>query len=238
MSELQSVLVSMAAENGLAVSPKQAQQFQAYFELLVEWNAKINLTAITEPDAVAEKHFLDSILILKHWEFPQGAKVIDVGTGAGFPGVPLKIMRPDLDLTLLDGLNKRIVFLRELLKTLGLVAETVHGRAEELGREEKYRLSFDFATARAVARMPVLCEYCLPFVKQGGVFAAMKGPGAQEEAESAKKAAAVLGCSIEKAVDYTLPSGDGRSLILIRRTAALAQTYPRHGAKISKQPLA
>lgn len=238
MEDIREPLVSMAAGYGLAVSPEQAEQFQTYLMLLTEWNEKMNLTAIKDPAGVTEKHFLDSILILKYLELPRGASLIDVGTGAGFPGVPLKILRPDLRLTLMDGLNKRLIFLSELLKALNLSAEIVHARAEEGGRDGKYRLSFDFAAARAVAQLPVLCEYCLPFLKEGGVFAAMKGPGVGEELKSAEKAVSLLGCAAADGVrEYTLPGGDGRSLIFIRRTGPLPAAYPRHGSKIAKSPL-
>lgn len=237
MSGAASLLKTYAEECGIEISSAQEEQFRVYADLLVAWNEKVNLTAVTDPEGIAAKHFLDSILLLKYAEIPQGETVVDIGTGAGFPGVPLKIMRPDLKLTLLDGLNKRLVFLAELTKTLGIEAEIVHARAEEAARQKRYRASFGFASARAVAAMPVLCEYCLPFLKKGGVFAAMKGPGAGEEEKSAEAAIALLGCTMEKTVCYTLPAGDGRTLFLIRRTGPLPGEYPRHGSKIAKSPL-
>ncbi|WBY64460.1 16S rRNA (guanine(527)-N(7))-methyltransferase RsmG [Thermocaproicibacter melissae] len=237
MNDAASLLKTYASDCGIFITPQQEEQFRVYASLLTEWNEKINLTAVVDPEGIAAKHFLDSILILKYYDIPQGEKMIDVGTGAGFPGVPLKIMRPDLQLTLLDGLNKRLVFLAELTKKLGLEAEIVHARAEEAARQKQFRTAFGFATARAVAAMPVLCEYCLPFLRMGGVFAAMKGPDAEEEGKSAERAIALLGCKTEKTVKYTLPAGDGRTLFLIRRNALLAATYPRHGSKISKKPL-
>ncbi|MBE6830228.1 MAG: 16S rRNA (guanine(527)-N(7))-methyltransferase RsmG, partial [Ruminococcaceae bacterium] len=151
MEDIQNLLISSAQSMGTGVSENQAQSFQQYMELLLNWNEKMNLTAIKEPREVAEKHFLDSILILKYLELPASAKLIDVGTGAGFPGLPLKIMRPELELTLLDGLNKRLIFLKDVLDHLHLPAELVHARAEEAGRQKPYREKFDFATARAVA---------------------------------------------------------------------------------------
>jgi 16S rRNA (guanine527-N7)-methyltransferase len=221
----------------IPLSARQLDAFSKYAELLTEWNEKVNLTAVTDPQGIAEKHFLDSLLILKYTEIPAGARVIDIGTGAGFPGVPLLILRPDLHLTLLDGLNKRLVFLEELLKELGLSAELLHARAEEAARQPEYRQAFDFAAARAVAAMPVLCEYCLPFLKRGGVFAAMKGPDAAAELASSKRAVALLGCEPVRSVSYALPAGDGRSLLLFRRVKPLSDIYPRHGSKIAKAPL-
>ncbi len=237
MENIQQLLVTSAQEYGVEVTLFQAQQFQMYMELLAEWNEKINLTAITEPHEVTVKHFLDSILLLKYLPFSNGAKLIDVGTGAGFPGLPLKIMRPELQLTLLDGLNKRLIFLQDVLDKLNLSALLVHARAEEGGRQLPYREKYDFATARAVAPLNLLCEYCLPFLKMGGVFAAMKGPQAEKEVEDAKTAMKLLGCELKSTEEFALPGGDGRSLILIQRTKPLLDLYPRHGSKIAKKPL-
>ena len=237
MQDIKEFLTESAASCGIAVTSEQADQFQLYAELLTEWNEKINLTAITEPHEVALKHFLDSMLILKELNPVKGASLIDVGTGAGFPGVVLKIMRPDLRLTLLDSLNKRLIFLSDLLEKLNLQAELVHARAEEAGRTKEHRLHYDFATARAVAQLNTLCEYCLPFVKQGGVFAAMKGPGGAVELEAAKKAVQVLGCKVQSCNSYELPGGDARTLILIQRTGVLPVAYPRQSAKITKAPI-
>lgn len=237
MSDAASLLVSYAESYGITVTPEQEEQFRVYAQMLTEWNEKINLTAVTDPEGIAAKHFLDSILILSAFSPAQGSKMIDIGTGAGFPGVPLKIMRPDLKLTLLDGLNKRLVFLSELLKALGLEAKLVHARAEEAARQKEHRQRYNFATARAVAAMPVLCEYCLPFLAMDGTFAAMKGPDCEEEVKSAENAARLLGCEVHGTKSYNLPAGDGRSLILIQRTGLLPDAYPRHGSKIAKQPL-
>lgn len=237
MQNIRQFLVEQAAICEMAITPEQAEKFQAYAELLVEWNEKINLTAITEPKEIAVKHFLDSILVLKEMKVSQKASLIDVGTGAGLPGVALAILRPDLKLTLLDSLNKRLIFLSDLLEKLGLHAELVHARAEEAGRKKEYRGKFDVATARAVATLPVLCEYCLPFLKVGGVFAAMKGPNGPEEMKSAKKAISLLGCDAVQCRSYELPEGDARTLIQIRRTGSLPAAYPRQAAKIAKAPL-
>ena len=223
MSEdIRQYLQECAASYGIAVSDGQAEQFQWYMELLIEWNQKMNLTAITEPKAVVVKHFLDSILLLP--ELEHGDTLIDVGTGAGFPGV-------------LDSLNKRLIFLREVLDRLGLDAQIVHARAEEGGRQAGLRTKFAFATARAVAPLNLLCEYCLPFLQMGGVFLAMKGPEPDAEVEAAKRAVSLLGCRLDGVKRFTLPGGDARSVVRIRREKPLAAAYPRHGAKISKSPL-
>lgn len=224
-------------ESSIPVTDKQIEQFSIYSDMLLEWNKKVNLTSITEPDDVLIKHFLDSILVLHYLNMPQGAKVIDVGTGAGFPGLPIKIMRPDLKVTLLDSLNKRLIFLSELLKKLNLDCSIVHARTEEYGRKEENREAFDFAVSRAVARLPVLCEYCLPFIKSGGVFASMKGPEIKEELNSAEKAVDLLGCRVSSLETYKLPNGDGRSIVFIKRILPLSKKYPRRGIKISKKPL-
>ena len=237
MPDAASLFADYAAPYGIAVTAEQEEQFRIYARLLTERNKKVNLTAITDPEGIAAKHFLDSALLLKVFSPARGESVLDVGTGAGFPGVPLKILRSDLRLTLLDSLNKRLVFLDALLKELGISAELVHARAEEAGRQGRYRGGFGFVAARAVAAMPVLCEYCLPFLKPNGVFAAMKGRVSPEEDGGAKKAVSVLGCRIERVENYALPAGDARCVYLIRRVGTVPDEYPRHGSKIAKQPL-
>lgn len=174
-------LMDLCREYGVPLTESQAQQLDLYGQMLVEWNEKINLTAITDPDGMTVKHFLDSLLLTKAIELPQGTSLIDVGTGAGFPSVPVKILRPDVNLTLLDSLNKRLVFLQELCQNLGLEVQYVHARAEDGGKDKKLREKYDFACARAVASLRNLCEYCLPFVKVGGAFIALKGPDWEEE---------------------------------------------------------
>ena len=172
-------IVPSCAGFGVKLDDHKTKQLNLYGNLLLEWNEKINLTAITEPQAVLYKHFYDCILFLKHNKIPQNATLVDVGTGAGFPGMVLKIVRPDLKVTLLDSLNKRLVFLNDVIAQLGLTGiETVHLRAEEAGRSKLHREKYDIATARAVASLPVLLEYCVPLVKVGGQFVAMKGPSA------------------------------------------------------------
>ena len=212
------------------------ERLEKYAALLCEWNEKMNLTAITDPEGIMIKHFYDCLLFFKHVKVPEGATVIDVGTGAGFPGLVLKIARPDIKLTLLDGLNKRITFLNEVLSQTGLSAETIHGRAEEKAKPP-YRESYDFAVARAVARLPVLSEYCLPYVKVGGSFVALKGSQGEVEAAESKKAAAVLGGETPLVATDNLPDGDGRCFITIKKTSQTPTKYPRNSGKISKQPL-
>ena len=224
-------------ENGISVDSEAISRFQKYAKLLVEWNEKINLTAITDPEGIVIKHFLDCALLLKHIKLPVGAKVIDVGTGAGFPGMVLKILRPDINLTLLDGLNKRLVFLNAVAEALNLSVETVHLRAEEAGQKPLYRESFDLATARAVAKLNTLYEYCLPLVKTGGCFCAMKGPSAEEEIKLASKASGILGGSKAQIKTETLTGEESRAFVLVKKISQTPPKYPRISAKISKQPL-
>lgn len=237
MDNIESILTEHADALNLTFTPEQTGNFQTYMELLVEWNEKINLTAITEPKEVAVKHFLDSLTVLSAVDIKPGTKVIDVGTGAGFPGIPLKIMCPDMKLTLLDSLNKRLIFLKEVCTALKIEASLVHARAEEGGRQKQLRENFDFATARAVAPLNLLCEYCLPFLKVGGTFVAMKGPNCTDEVKSAKKAISLLGCELIEQKELVLPDNSGRTLILIKKCKTTPDIYPRHGSKISKNPL-
>lgn len=226
-----------AAKNGLEITDYQETQLEKYAELLIEWNQKINLTAILEPKEIGVKHFLDSMLIFKNSEIPYSAKVIDVGTGAGFPGVVMKIVRPDIELTLLDGLNKRLVFLSQLCEELGIDAETVHSRAEEAGKNVKYREKYDIATARAVAKLNVLSEYCLPFVKTGGSFIALKGPAAMEEITESGSAVKLLGGGKIKVFSEELENCGKRIICEIKKISQTPTAYPRISAKISKKPL-
>ncbi len=225
---------------GISLTARQLENLDGYAQLLVDWNQKINLTALTSPTDIEQKHFLDSVLPFYMEDgcgLPQGSKLLDVGTGAGFPSCPLKIMRPDIDITLLDSLNKRIGFLKELSDKLGLGAECIHGRAEELGRNAYYREKFDVVTARAVAKLSELCEYCMPFVKVGGVFAALKGSGGEEELAESKRAINTLGGTLLSCKVYKLPCGDGRTLIVIRKTSPTPEKYPRDKGRIKKKPL-
>ena len=237
MTDIRETLTSQAKELGMKVTPEQAQLFQTYMELLLEWNEKINLTSITEPDQVVEKHFLDSMTLLLWKKLKQGAKVIDVGTGAGFPGIPLKILRPDVDLTLLDGTMKRLNFLGEVCTALKLSARRVHKRAEEAGLDKTMRERYDLATARAVAPLNVLAEYCLPLVKMKGYFIAMKGPGAAQELEEAENALDILGAGEPEVMALTLPGGEERNLVIAQKLRFTPKGYPRHGGTILKHPL-
>lgn len=225
----------LAASN-LILTDKMIDQFEKYAELLIEWNEKMNLTAITEPRQIAIKHFLDSLSLFSAYEVPQAAKVIDVGTGAGFPGVPIKIARPDIELTLLDSLQKRLFFLDALTSQIGLEVSLVHSRAEDGARKNLFREKFDVAVSRAVAPLNVLLEYCLPFVKIGGVFVALKGSRAQEEIYMAKNALQVLNGEIVKVENFKLDEEE-RNIIVIKKTEAVDFLYPRSSAKIKRKPL-
>ena len=232
-------LAKAAAEYGINLSDTQMEQYNRYFELLVEWNEKINLTAITEPKEVAIKHMIDSITAYDEKLFKDGITVIDVGTGAGFPGLPLKIFCPEIKLTLMDSLNKRIKFLQTVVEELGLKdVECVHARAEEGARNKKYRESFDIAVSRAVARLPILCEYCLPFVKKGGHFIALKGMQYNDEADEAAKAIKVMGGSKTEIRPVKLPElDDKRAVITITKTMPTPKAYPRKAGTPTKNPI-
>ncbi len=208
-----------------------------YGNLLLKWNEKINLTAIVEPDEVLIKHFYDCLLFFKNVDVPQGAKIIDVGTGAGFPGMVLAIARPDIKLCLLDSLNKRINFLNEVAGELELSLETVHARAEEGARKPEHREQYDIACARAVAALPTLAEYCMPYVRVGGSFVAMKGPSAEEEVKAVYTAVKTLGGEKASLVVDCLPDGSSRSFVLVKKISQTPTKYPRISAKIAKQPL-
>lgn len=226
--------IGLFRENELTITDEMYDKFYEYSELLTDWNNKINLTAITDPEGITVKHFLDSLLIFKYADIKENAAVIDVGTGAGFPGIPMKIYRPDLKVTLLDSLNKRINFLSEVSERIMLPMECVHGRAEECAKKTELRECYDFAVARAVAAMPVLCEYCLPYVKVGGCFIAMKGPG--EDISAAENAVKILGGKIDKIVDYDL-NGDGRKIAVVKKISHTPLKYPRNSGQISKKHL-
>ena len=224
-------------ECGIAYSDEAISRLDRYAALLVEWNEKMNLTAITDPEGIVIKHFLDCALLLKQVNIPEGASVIDVGTGAGFPGMVLKILRPDIKLTLLDGLNKRLTFLNEVAKSLGLEVTTTHIRAEEAGKNPLYREKFDLVAARAVAELRVLYEYCLPLCRVGGTFCSMKGPSAEEELKNAVKAKGLLGGGKAEITTETLTGEEVRTFVITKKISQTPPKYPRISAKISKQPL-
>ncbi|MBQ9531571.1 MAG: 16S rRNA (guanine(527)-N(7))-methyltransferase RsmG [Eubacterium sp.] len=229
------LLKEYSEDFGVNLNGRALDNFDNYADLLVKTNKVMNLTAITEPEQILIKHFVDSLEVLKYDDIHEGASVIDVGTGAGFPGVPLLIARNDLKLTLLDSLSKRLDFLEEVLDTCNLSANLVHSRAEDGGQDMNLRETFDFATARAVAPLNVLCEYCLPFVKVGGHFVALKGSG--EETEEAEGAISKLGGEIISKVSYKLPNGDPRSIIIIKKISQTSTQYPRKPKKIAASPL-
>lgn len=237
MVNIMEQLLEMTKSFGLRLTREQGEKFQIYMELLLEWNEKLNLTAITQPEEIVEKHFLDSLTVLSVCNLKEGARVLDVGTGAGFPGMPMKILRPDLEVTLMDGANKRLCFLEEVCGRLGLDCPRVHKRAEEAGRDKDMRESFDLVTARAVAALNVLSEYCLPLVKMKGYFVAMKGPGAEKELNEAKQALEILGGSQVELKPLLLPHAGERNLVVVRKLAFTPKSYPRHGGTIVKHPL-
>lgn len=235
-------LVAWGEENNLEITGRQADQLDRYAQLLVEWNEKMNLTAITDPEGVLVKHLMDSLTVLRSLPAAgEKVRLIDVGTGAGFPGIPLAVMREELELTLLDSLNKRLVFLEAVCRALGLEARCVHARAEEAGRQKAHREKYNVATARAVAALPALCEYCLPLVVPGGVFLAMKGPDGEREAQEAASAIKVLGGKLSGIDEWQLPPVEGeaakRKILRIQKISPTPDRFPRQAAKISKQPL-
>lgn len=235
---IKNLLQNYIKDYKITLTENQYEQFQKYFELLVEWNEKMNLTAITDESGVALKHFADSLSLLNFVDIPQNSSLADVGTGAGFPGVVLKIARPDIKLTLIDSLNKRLVFLGEVCAQLGIDAELIHSRAEDGARDEKLRENFDFAVSRAVARMNVLSEYCLPYVKVGGAFCAMKGAQANEEFKESLNAINTLGGKLEKKYFFELPENGGeRAIAVVRKVKNTPQKYPRQSGKIKAKAL-
>lgn len=226
-----------AARFGLTLDDEILAKFNTYCNFLLEYNQKVNLTAITEPEGVAVRHFVDSIAVAGLTELPDGASLVDVGTGAGFPGVPLKLLRPDLRLTLLDSLAKRLTFLERLSALLGQDNALVHARAEQAGADPGLRGRFDVAASRAVARLAVLCEYCLPLLRVGGVMLALKGPDCAGELAAAQTAIGLLGGRAEPPVSYALPDGSGRSLIVIRKVSPTPGKYPRQRINLADKPL-
>lgn len=222
---------------GLTISDEQADQFLTYYEMLVEKNKVMNLTAITDFEDVVRKHFADSLSIAAHFDMSSVKTMIDVGTGAGFPGLPIKIVYPQIETVLADSLQKRLKFLDEVIGELHLKEiSTVHGRAEDLARKKEYREHFDLCASRAVARLSVLSEYCLPFVKQGGYFLSYKAGNCEQEIEEAKRAIRLLGGTIEHIDRFEL-DGMERCLIRIRKTGKTSPLYPRKAGTPSKKPL-
>lgn len=231
-------IAASCAEFGAELDKEKTERLTIYGNLLLSRNEKINLTAITEPEEVLYKHFYDCILFLKHIKPEKGESLIDVGTGAGFPGMVLKIMRPDIKVTLLDSLNKRLVFLNDVIEKTGLEDIcTVHMRAEDAGKSPVHREKYGIACARAVAAMPVLMEYCLPLVKKSGMFVAMKGASANEETAAAQNAARLLGAEKPTIICETLTGNERRAFVTAKKISQTPTKYPRKPSEISKHPL-
>ena len=229
---------SGAQRMGIALDAQACERFARYYELLVEGNTRMNLTAVLEPEEAVDRHFLDCLAPVAQGLLPEGAKVVDVGTGAGFPGLPLLIARPDLKLTLVDALNKRLGFIQGVLDELGLQAEIVHMRAEDFSRKPEYREQYDIAAARAVAVVSPLMEYLLPCVRRGGFALCWKGPDISQEAEAARKAIFLLGGKARQPIGYEIPDRDWQhNLFIVDKVSNTPKTYPRKAGTPSKSPL-
>jgi 16S rRNA (guanine527-N7)-methyltransferase len=222
---------------GITLDAYGMDRFDSYAERLVRWNEHTNLTNITEPNEIVIKHFVDSLYPLKYINISAKSKLIDVGCGAGFPGLPILIANPDIEVTFVDSVGKKLSFIKDVLRNNGLVAAVNHGRAEDLGRDENEREAYDFATARAVAPLNKLCEYCMPLVRVGGYFVSLKGSNGAEELEQAQNAIKVLGGEVAKFQEYSLSNGDQRSLIIIKKISQTPTKYPRKNKKIDTRPL-
>lgn len=236
---MSNVLTKKVKELSIVLNDKQTQQFEQYYNILVEWNKVMNLTAITEYEEVVEKHFLDSLTIVDAINMEKIETLIDVGTGAGFPGIPLKIAFPHLKVTLLDSLNKRIKFLNEVIDLLELDdIKTIHGRAEDYAKQAEYREQYDICVSRAVANLATLSEYCLPYVKVDGLFVPYKSGEIDEELKSSEKAVSILGGKVEEVVKFQLPGTDiGRSYVKIHKIKETKKKYPRKAGMPTKEPL-
>lgn len=231
------LLIESAEMFHVKLNDEQILKFDTYAKDLVEYNKKVNLTAITEPDDIVIKHFSDSLALIKY--APDGLKgtLADVGTGAGFPGLPLLIACPDISVTFFDAVNKKLDFIRFVLKDLDINADVIHSRAEDAGRQPEYRESFDFVTARAVAQLRILSEYCVPLVKVGGYFTSMKGIISEEEKIFGKAALEKLSSKIYDDIFYNIHNGDERNIIISKKISHISPKYPRNMSQISKKPL-
>ena len=236
---MNNVLTEKVKELSIVLNDKQIQQFEQYYNILVEWNKVMNLTAITEYEEVVEKHFLDSLTIVYAINMEKIETLIDVGTGAGFPGIPLKIAFPYLKVTLLDSLNKRIKFLNEVIDLLELNdIKAIHGRTEDYAKQVEYREQYDICVSRAVANLATLSEYCLPYVKMDGLFVPYKSGEIDEELKSSEKAVSILGGKVEEVVKFQLPGTDiGRSFVKIHKIKETKKKYPRKAGMPTKEPL-
>jgi len=239
MDNIQKAFVDRLQEHGITVTEEQLHQFESYYEILVEWNEKMNLTGITEREQVYTKHFYDSITLAFYVDMAEVSTMADIGSGAGFPGIPLKICFPHLKLTIVDSLNKRINFLKHVTDSIGLSGvEMIHGRAEEVARKQGYRDGFDLVTARAVARMAVLNEFCLPFTKVGGRFAAMKGSDPVEEVKEAGRSLKELRAELDTIHSFSLPIEESdRHIVIIDKKGATPSKYPRKAGTATKTPI-
>lgn len=233
------LMAKSAEEVGLQLSKQQYEKFIIYMKLLQEWNEKINLTAIVNDEDVIKKHFIDSIKAFKRNEFKTAGNLIDVGTGAGFPGIPIAIMKDDIKVTLLDSLNKRINFLNTVINKIGISnVTTIHSRAEDGARDGKLRERFDIATSRAVANMSVLSELCLPYVKNGGSFIALKGPSVEQEIEESINAISILGGKLIEVCEVNIEGTELKhNLVVVKKVKECAKIYPRKAGLITKNPL-
>lgn len=233
------ILEEKLNELDLTLTQKQLQQFDTFYELLIEWNKVMNLTGITEYEEVIEKHFIDSLSIIKSIDLTSVETIIDVGTGAGFPGIPLKIAFPKLQVTLLDSLNKRIRFLDTVIEYIGLQGiKTIHGRAEDYAKQKEYREKYDVCVSRAVANLSTLSEYCLPYIRIGGIFISYKSGDVEEEVDKSQKAVNILGGLINNVMKFQLPGTNiGRSFIVIEKIKQTSKKYPRKAGLPSKEPL-
>ncbi len=232
------ILKEKAAPYEIVVDTVLCEKLEIYAQLLKEWNEKINLTAISDDEGIAVKHFLDCLLVCKYADFKSGQKIIDVGTGAGFPGLIIAAACPETDVTLLDSTGKKLMVVQDIAEKMGVAnARTLHMRAEEAGKKTEYREKYDFATARAVAELRVLLEYTLPFVKVGGNFLSLKGAAAVEEISSAKVSLKTLGGEIGDINEFSLPGGDKRAIINVKKISHIPPKFPRASAQISKKPL-
>lgn len=237
MEDRLSYLSGKFEEYGFSFSEQQKRQFYTFYELLIEWNQKMNLTSITEFDEVVKKHFIDSLFINKIIDLNYSLKILDLGTGAGFPGIPLKIAFPEIKITLMDSLNKRITFLNEVIKELKLTSvETVHARAEDLANDKLYREKFDLCVSRAVANLSTLSEYCIPFIRIGGKFVSYKSGEVKSEAEASKKACYLLGGELTDIYRFEIEDNK-RSFIIIEKVRSTPEKYPRKSGTPSRIPL-
>lgn len=232
-------LRELAADMGFNLSDKMVDDFSIYKNLLVEWNQKMNITTITDDEGIDKKHFVDSLTPAVTGLFEGRKRVIDIGTGGGFPGMPLKILNRDLDMTLMDSLNKRITFLNKVIEDLHMTnVQAIHGRAEELGLKEGYRENFDICVSRAVASLDTLSEFCIPFVKVGGYFISMKGPDVEDEVRRSKNAIATLGGEVTEVRHVRIPDSDiVHSLVIVKKVKSTPKKYPRGGGKPKKTPI-